>query len=212
MPRLVCLSDTHGLHDFAVPAGDILVHAGDLTKGGGLDEIHAAAGWLRALPHPEKVVIAGNHDFGFQTEPEQARAAMQGLTYLQDEEARVGGLRFWGAPWSPWFYDWAFNAERGAEIRQHWARIPSGLDVLVVHGPPRGHGDRTVGGEDVGCADLLAAVERAQPRYVVCGHIHEGYGITHVGETTIVNASTCDVRYAPVNPPHVLDVEARPGV
>ena len=146
MPRLVCISDTHGYHDFDIPQGDVLVHAGDLTMSGGMDEIRAAANWLRSLPHPEKIVIAGNHDFAFEAgsaESAEARAEMHGLTYLQDEEATVGGLRCWGTPWSPWFYDWAFNAQRGPAIQRIWEQIPSGLDLLVVHGPPLGHGDRT---------------------------------------------------------------------
>ena len=207
MPRLVCLSDTHGQHAFDVPDGDVLVHAGDLTKSGGLEEIEDAADWLRTLPHPHKVVIAGNHDFGFEKQPEAARALMGELTYLQDEAATVAGLRFWGTPWSPWFYDWAFNLQRGADIRRMWKRIPDGLDVLVVHGPPRGHGDVTHREESVGCSDLLVAIERTQPRYVVFGHIHEGYGITEAGGTTFVNASSCDWQYRPVNPPLVIDVE-----
>lgn len=39
--RVVCVSDTHGLHDeaLAIPAGDVLVHAGDFTDTGERDEV-----------------------------------------------------------------------------------------------------------------------------------------------------------------------------
>ena len=30
--RVVCISDTHGLYNFPVPDGDILIHAGDFSK------------------------------------------------------------------------------------------------------------------------------------------------------------------------------------
>ena len=36
------------------------------------------------------------------------------------------------------------------------------------------------------------------------GHVHEGYGAWTNGETTFVNAATCDKRYEPVNPPVMI--------
>jgi calcineurin-like phosphoesterase family protein len=202
--RIVCVSDTH-LRGLSVPDGDVLLHAGDLTMGGQPREVAEAADFLRALPHRHKVVIAGNHDFLFQDEPAAARRLMDGLVYLEDSEATVAGLRIWGSPWQPWFYDWAFNLRRGAPIRAKWDLVPAGIDVLLTHGPPAGHGDRTARGEAVGCADLRAAVRRVRPRWHVFGHIHEGHGTTEEDGTTFVNASVCDVRYRPVNPPIVLE-------
>ncbi|KAJ4342291.1 hypothetical protein N0V87_001277 [Didymella glomerata] len=60
--RVVCLSDTHTHFPHDVPAGDILIHAGDMTSAGSVAEIQAQIDWLCALPHREIVVIAGNHD------------------------------------------------------------------------------------------------------------------------------------------------------
>ena len=37
----------------------------------------------------------------------------------------VDGLAIWGSPWQPWFYDWAFNLERGEEIAMKWRLIPA---------------------------------------------------------------------------------------
>ena len=205
--RLVCISDTHNRQtDLQLPAGDVLVHAGDFTGHGRVDEVAAFADWLRAQPHAHKVVIAGNHDWLFERQPARARAMLHGCTYLQDEAAVVAGLRFWGSPWQPWFYDWAFNLERGAALRAKWDLIPEGTEVLVTHGPPMGLGDRTVAGEHVGCQDLLEAIARVRPRVFVCGHIHEGYGTYRAGDTQVVNASTCDVRYRPIQPPVVVDL------
>ncbi len=205
--RIVCLSDTHGRHgDLVVPEGDLLVHAGDLTAHGDLQELHESARFLAALPHRHKVVVAGNHDFALQDRPEAARALLDGLVYLQDRETTVEGLRIWGSPWQPWFFDWAFNLRRGPEIRARWDLIPEGISVLVTHGPPFGHGDLTRYGEHVGCADLLDAVRRVRPRLHVFGHIHEGYGRTEDGGTLFVNASTCTHAYEPIQPPIVVDL------
>ncbi|KAK7971493.1 hypothetical protein PG989_016509 [Apiospora arundinis] len=61
---VVCISDTHNNNSRCdpLPAGDVLIHAGDLTQSGSLTELQAAVDWLRAQPHRHKIVVAGNHD------------------------------------------------------------------------------------------------------------------------------------------------------
>ena len=205
--RIVCLSDTHDLHrELTVPDGDLLLHAGDATMKGTPAQIEAFDRWLGTLPHPHKVVIAGNHDWAFQRTPATARAMIRNARYLEDEETTVAGLRIWGSPWQPWFFDWAFNLQRGAEIAAKWALIPAGIDVLITHGPPLGILDRTSRGDDAGCADLLAAVQRVRPKLHLFGHIHEGYGVVERDGTRFVNASNCSERYQPVQPPIVVDL------
>ena len=88
-----------------------------------------------------------------------------------------------------------------------WTIIVRKMTVLITHGPPLGHGDKTVRGEAAGCEDLLEVVERIKPRVHVFGHIHEGAGESTNGETVFINASTCDVRYQPVNRPVIYEVE-----
>jgi Icc-related predicted phosphoesterase len=153
-------------------------------------------------------VIAGNHDFCFERDRERSEAELTHCIYLQDEEVEVAGLRFYGSPWQPWFFDWAFNLRRGAEIRSKWNLIPAALDVLITHGPPFGHGDMTMRGEAVGCKDLLEVVEEVKPRLHIFGHIHEGAGVSENDETTFINACTCDLQYEPVNAPVVFDLAA----
>lgn len=47
---------------------------------------------------------------------------------------------------------------------------------------------------------MTAALERVQPRVLVCGHIHEDYGRSRLGATEIINASLVDENYRAVNP------------
>ena len=70
--RIVCISDTHGLHrKVAVPEGDLLIHAGDFMRTGtSLEEIADFKDWLGEQPHPHKIVVAGNHDLLFEKAPE----------------------------------------------------------------------------------------------------------------------------------------------
>lgn len=205
--RIVCLSDTHGLHaQVEVPEGDILLHGGDLTRMGLLEQLAEAANWLRGLPHRHKVLIAGNHDFCLEQQPEKARKLLGGLTYLEDEFCYCEGLKIYGSPWQPWFHDWAFNLRRGEPLRKVWRKIPQDTDIVVTHGPPQGILDRCYDGREVGCQDLLERLEVVQPRLHVFGHIHEAYGQKQVGETLYVNASNCTLQYKPIQKAIVIDM------
>ena len=199
MPTLVAMADTHGYHrDLTVPDGDILVHAGDLTQTGSLEELAEVDAFLAALPHRHKIVVAGNHDWCFQRTPERARSVLRSAIYLEDEAITLEGLRIYGSPWQPWFLDWAFNLQRGPELADKWAQIPDDTEVLITHGPPRGIGDRTRRGEHVGCDDLLERVRVVRPRLHVFGHIHEDGGVWQEAETRFVNATTAECESGPV--------------
>jgi 3',5'-cyclic AMP phosphodiesterase CpdA len=191
--RIVAVADTHLFTErYVVPDGDVFVHAGDLCRRGDLDELAAAAAWIAALPHRHKVVVAGNHDWAFQRDPAAARDLLGAVTYLEDSGAELDGVRFWGSPWQPAFNGWAFNLARGAPLREVWARIPAGLDVLITHGPPLGLGDSSGwdGDERAGCADLRARVAEVPPRLHLFGHIHQDGGLWRDGSTTFANVTS----------------------
>src|SRR5262249_54166298 len=156
----------------------VFVHAGDMCRWGTLDELSVAAALIRGLPHRDKIVVAGNHDWAFAREPKVARAMLgRGVTYLEGDEAKVGGLRVWGGPWQPAFNDWAFNLPRGAALAEKWSAIPKKLDLLVTHGPPMGVGDRSsYADERQGDEALRERVRAVRPRLHLFGHIHEDGG------------------------------------
>ena len=75
----------------------------------------------------------------------------------------------------PEFGGWGFNLPRGEPCRKVWEKIPEGIDILITHGPPIGHGDLCLSHQRAGCVDLLREIqERVKPKYHVFGHIHEG--------------------------------------
>ncbi|TXH52251.1 MAG: metallophosphoesterase [Desulfurellales bacterium] len=215
--RIVCISDTHNsLKRIAVPDGDVLVHAGDLTMSGTVREVATQLQHLAALPHRYKVFIAGNHDWLFQRDSGLARGLVDGaglggnpLIYLEESAVTIDGIAIWGSPWQPEFCNWAFNYDR-AEGVERWASMPHGLDILVTHGPPHGYGDIVPRGERVGCFDLADAVAHKKPRYHIFGHIHCGYGVYEgVGAcagTTFINASCLGEDYKVTNKPVVIDL------
>jgi predicted phosphohydrolase len=210
--RLVLISDTHGRHDeLDIPAGDVIIHAGDSTPYGAYEHIEAFMKWFSDLDIEHKICIAGNHDKLFQRDHERAIGAVpDNVFYLQDSSACIGGIYFYGSPWQPEFgRDWVFNAKRGPELEAIWDRIPANTDVLITHGPPLGTGDTVPASRwspvdlQVGCEDLKRKTDSMNLKLHVFGHIHEGYGV--YGNK--VNASMQGGSYGRlVNKPVVFDI------
>lgn len=233
--RLVAISDTHGHHrKLKLPSGDVLVHAGDFSNRGTYPELEEFIGWLAEQPHKYKVFIAGNHDLclepmigldhnlissmaktgkikNLKGEPLEAER----LYYLRDSSIEIEGKVFYGAPWQPNFYDWAFQRERGKEMAEKWKLIPDKVDVLITHGPAYGHGDLAPPyfssyPRNAGCLELLKRIKETKPGVHICGHIHCGYGTSESDEcpnTRFFNASSCTEKYKPEQPPLVIDIE-----
>ena len=206
--RLVLMSDTHTLTEgLVVPNGDVLIHAGDCTNNGEAFDLMKFGCFLYDQPHKHKLIIAGNHDFCFEKKLQKSLDLLpKGVVYLQDDSTEIDGVKFWGSPWQPEFFDWAFNLQRGEEIRKKWDLIPEGTDVLITHGPPKGFLDMCKRDGRCGCEELLSALDRVKPKLHVFGHIHEGYGRARRGETDLINASVCNHRYRPINKPVVFDI------
>ncbi|CAG8600774.1 1378_t:CDS:2 [Cetraspora pellucida] len=238
--RFVCVSDTHNkvsLETYHVPEGDVLLHSGDLTEVGKLDQIKTAVNWIKSLPHKHKIVIAGNHDstldkpfyeeywskfHHYKENSDDAidmiRNAGHGIVYLEDESFTIpeSGYQVYGSPYTPRFYDWAFNGDRGPFLKEKWSKIPPDTHILMTHGPPFGILDATVTKENVGCVDLLQRIQEIKPLIHVFGHIHEGYGVfekkweTENNEDTkstiFINASSVTRAYKPQNKAIVFDL------
>jgi Icc-related predicted phosphoesterase len=100
--------------------------------------------------------------------------------YLRDSGVEINGLKFWGTPWTPQFFNWSFMGEDDAAgIGKHFEKIPSGVDYLLSHGPASGHNDlildpTRINGHKLGSAELLKHVKRASPSVLLVGHIHTG--------------------------------------
>ena len=207
--RIVFISDTHLKHsELQVPPGEILIHAGDFSKRGQVQEAQQFLDWFSAQPHRHKIFVAGNHDFIAERESALfATMIPDNVIYLNDSGCEIGGIRIWGSPIQPWFFDWAFNRQRGAEIRRHWDLIPDDTELLITHGPPYGILDEVVRDpRPVGCRDLLHRVGALdQLKIHVFGHIHEAYGWREVGGTLFINASVLDEHYAIKNRPVPVD-------
>jgi Icc-related predicted phosphoesterase len=218
--KLVVTSDCHGrLESAELPAGDVLILAGDLFSNHSVHPETDAASQFKdmlelddfcgRLNFEHVLLIAGNHDWVFERNRQAARE-LKNITYLEDSSVVIDDIKFYGSPHQPEFYNWAFNLRRsGPELAHVWSLIPEDTDVLITHGPPAGILDQPFGrGEHAGCELLLNRVDEVKPRLHVFGHIHGSYGQVRIGETLFVNASLCDEHYQPVNKPHVIEIDS----
>ena len=215
--KFTCISDTHGKHDLLkIPDADVIFHSGDCTGRGRESEIVEFLEWYGKLPHKHKVLIAGNHDFGFESNKERYKkiAEDNGIIYLQDSGCEIEGIKIWGSPQTPEFCDWAFNcwrteklaelSDRYEYIGKFWDMIPDDTDILITHGPPYDIMDKCP--NPVGCVELRKKILEIKPKFHIFGHIHEGAGhllhdymdpeITDL-DTMFINASSLDGRYIP---------------
>lgn len=186
--RLVIVSDTHRSYTRPIPAGDVLIHCGDSELSG--SELEA---WAANHNHNTKIAVAGNMD-GALSEKNQQKA-IRGITYLQDRDLTVSGLKFYGSPWTPEFVG-VFQLHNQNDAQAVWQKISSDVDVLITHGPPAGVLDRTSRGMRVGDHELLEAVDRIRPRVHCFGHIHESYGTTERNGTLFCNAAVFNGHHA----------------
>ena len=163
---------------------DLVVGAGDFASvHEGLDETIGALAGIET----ETVLVPGNNETAAELRDSVERL-WPAAQVLHGERAEVEGTAIFGLgggiPTTPW--EWSFDLDEGQAAELLETLPDDGL--LVVHSPPKGHCDRSAGQEHLGSTAILEAIERAQPRLAVCGHIHEAWGErSTIGSTEVVN-------------------------
>lgn len=212
--KIVCISDTHGMHhNIQVPDGHVLLHAGDMSSRGLPDELVSFAEWMSKLDHEHKLVVCGNHELLVDGRCDLMTKflAGYGIQFIHQKLITIDGFSIYGESRTPEFFDWGWMYKRGSEAKAIWDELPMSIDLLLCHGPPLGFGDKCPDIRDrtkmvkVGCEHQLEALNRVKPKYVVCGHIHESYGVYKTVWGHVINASICNGKYEPINRPIVID-------
>ncbi|KAJ5764092.1 hypothetical protein N7533_002773 [Penicillium manginii] len=203
--RFVCVSDTHGYTPseagFKLPAGDVLIHAGDLTNNGSMSELRRTMDWISKADFEIKILVAGNHDVSLDPEfyakhghtfhgqkledPQQCidivTGAAPSVIFLQHQAVTIRLTRENGPRT-------AFTVSKGhgpldmspARLWHSGTRSPPNVDIVVTHTPPQHLCDRKPDGSFVGCNSLRQTLSRIRPPLAICGHVHEGRGYRRV--------------------------------
>lgn len=208
--KFVAISDTHSRHrSVKLPKGDVLIHAGDICYKGKKEEVIDFLKWFSEQKFQYKIFIAGNHDFFLEKASATTIKEMipENIIYLNDSGTTINGIKIWGSPVTPWFFNWAFNCHRGAQIRKHWELIPVDTNLLITHGPAYGFLDQVINEQHVGCQDLLRRILFIKPKVHVFGHIHESYGNIKRSGIHFINACQLNEQYELTNKPIVFEIK-----
>jgi Icc-related predicted phosphoesterase len=203
--KIWCISDTHGKHDqLIVPDRiDMIIHAGDISNprqlAPSIIECTDFLEWYKHLKPELKILIPGNHDTALERRAVNPKD--YGIICLNHERDVVGKMgkpiQIFGSPYTPTYGDWSFMKARH-RIGEMWEDIPTGIDILVTHGPPKHILDLSYDRDNKldACGDtsLLRAVKRIRPKYHIFGHIHNcddiwNQGIRVIDGITFINAS-----------------------
>lgn len=168
----------------------------------------------------EFVFVAGNHDFWGEVFNGEEIFWPKNAHYLKNSIVKVKGLTIWGSPVvNPIGSQrrWAFETTQMVQ-KTIFNKIPKKVDILLTHEPPYIEDsfiDVPAGAIDIetfdplhlGSKELTKAVERVQPKYLFCGHIHTGdHHRQMIGDTECYNVSVLDESYHYSFYPFQLDV------
>jgi Icc-related predicted phosphoesterase len=195
------ISDTHTYHGLLkVPEGiDMVIHSGDATNPrdpyASEQEMLNFISWFGSLPIKHKIFVAGNHDLCIERNLITKIDFMKnGIVYLENDYAEVEGLKIWGSPFTPTFgQGWAFNKKRSA-LHDIWKEIPDDVDIVVVHGPPKGILDLAY--HQLNCIEfcgdeaLRKRMYLLNPKLCLFGHIHNNEDIINAGTMKLSNHDT----------------------
>lgn len=221
--KIIHLSDTHGLHEHFVGIWlkemieehqpDVLVHSGDFMRYAmKYDDLKNFFEWFKQFDVQYKVIVPGNHDMWCEKleNNDYLRSEMvpKGFHFLINEEVVIEGVKFWGSPYTPEFYNWGFQLYQN-DGKKLWATIPDDVEVLITHGPAYGVLD--VPGEphhtkgSVGCLYLANRIQELKNlKAHLFGHIHGAYGKQDVNGCMRFNSSILNEEYKVFNKPQFV--------
>lgn len=234
--RLIATSDTHKeVREGTIPDGDVFIHAGDFQTTGYVEEFHEMLYWMHRLPHKEKILVPGNHDFHLINYPGPAL-----------QQLRAAGFTVLGFPGNAHFYTktlpngmivggfplvnglqerWAFGLKHfeffgiNDPYRDMLYSLIRGCDILVTHAPVYGFLDQSKRDGDpvsVGDKQIRHCIEMCPPdqfrvKHIIHGHIHEARGTIEkavIGSNTVSihNVAMCDRAHRHTGKPLILDL------
>ena len=196
------ISDTHTYHDLlTIPEGiDMVIHSGDCSNPrdpyNNEPEVRGFIDWFGGLPIKHKIYVAGNHDTSIEKKlVTKADFNDHAIHYLENETIEIKGLKIFGSPYTPTFgVGWSFNKDRN-KLERIWRKaIDKDVDIVIVHGPPRGmldsSYDRANLMEHCGDKSLMNRVMEVKPKLMLFGHIHNCKDIINAGTRTTPELDT----------------------
>jgi Icc-related predicted phosphoesterase len=126
---------------------------------------------------------------------------------------KIGGLKYfidesWVKEFKPTDYSERlehsrWESKKAKKILKNFSEV----DVLVCHQPPYRVLDKVNAkfapknwrGKHAGSKVILEYIKKRKPKYVFCGHIHEGEGKAKIGKTEVYNLGVCGYKIIQLN-------------
>ncbi len=192
MTRILAFSDLHADAAMAVrlvaaaQGADLVIGAGDFCN------LRRGLPAVMALLEPmaaKAVYVAGNAESAGEL-----RSATT-ATVLHGQGAAIAGIRLfglgYGVPETP-FGSW--SCDLGEAAAAELLEAMDQADILITHSPPKGVADLAASGQSLGSTAIRAAIDPLQPRYCLCGHIHDSWGVRGwIGRTEVINLGPAPV-------------------
>lgn len=188
--KILAISDTHGDYDLVKKASqlakkenvDLIIHAGDLTWFN-----QKQKNIIKPLTDQKKtLIIHGNHD-SIETIKEIEKA-YKNATNIHKKNKIINEIGFFGSGTT----DWGFiedSKKLFKELNESHKKIKNiEKKILITHSPPKDSAIEKMGFP--GSYAVRKAIKEFKPKFLICGHIHEGGGlIEKIDETTVINAA-----------------------
>lgn len=208
--HIIHISDTHNTYP-DIPECDLLIHSGDLTNTGTIDEVREGLDWLSRQPASAIIYVPGNHDMCLDSEHmygmsyQNAEALKQEYAHKITIESNSNftytvssypSITIGVCSYQPFFGGWGFNVSSKLERKEYYKKALEGKpDILITHAPPKYILDKNRQGEfcgDEALSEVIKENPSLHPKFLLCGHIHENAGWARFPNTNIniSNAAT----------------------
>ena len=175
--------------------------------------------WALKVACDRVIFIAGNHDRFLEkmlkkhnynaAEVSKELDWPEKLVFLHDSSYEYMGKTFYGTPWCPDLYQWAFFGDHD-QLNERFSHIPKECDVLLTHSPGKMMFDtgtvlQYYSMEEFGSMELTEAVMMRKIGLWMCGHVHSGNHDLNTFtdrnfacyDMKVTNVSLKDERYEP---------------
>lgn len=213
--KILSISDTHGaLPKPPDEEFDVFIHAGDIapcvTLLGNIENEHVTfqakqadiaeaqmkwyadvfIPWMNSIKAKYKVIIPGNHDLATERFLYRFQNLMDanGIELLLCSSITVPDLGvIYGTPYIVPVGRWAWMAP-DATREYLYSLVPSDINILVSHSPPRGVADEVTPGTNIGIPEMNRDFFASRNiEMVLCGHCHEAGGQSDIIDNTQVH-------------------------
>lgn len=129
---------------------------------------------------------------------EEKTTDLDNVKCIDSEIIELAGARILGIPFIPskeWYIENYLQIVGFKSKFEQLRRVPRSFlnvksDIVLSHCPPFGLVDLDNNSVNVGIKSLREYIDRNEPKYFFCGHIHEATGVEAYNRTKLINMGT----------------------